>query len=250
MNLPCEVIRDLLPLYRDGVCGETSRHFVSGHLQNCAACRQELAGLEAALAQPAPSDESAPLKAVAKALEKKRRKVMWRSILAAVLIVAVSLGAYAALAQIPISVPLEYLTVTEVAQLSSGDLVYVLDSSHPKAVRTILHDYTIREGIVYITAQYLLFGPQADELPSRWEPAHPLNGLVDLSGGSLTAVRLGTEEDYMTLWEQGQPLPAASEETEQYFAWYSSTHEAPAVSGAITTETPPPDPLGLSDSDP
>ncbi len=250
MNLPCEVIRDLLPLYRDGVCGETSRHFVAGHLSNCSACRQELAALEETLTRPAPTDEAAPLAAVAKALKKKRRNVIWRSILAAVLIVAVSLGGYAVLAQIPISVPLEYLTVTEVARLSSGDLVYVLASSHPKAVRTILHDYTIREGMVYITAQYLLFGPQADELPSRWEPAHPLNGLVDLSDESITAIRLGTEEDYVTLWEQGQPLPAASEETEQYFAWYSSTHEAPAVSGVVAAESPPPDPLGLSEAAP
>lgn len=250
MNLPCEVIRDLLPLYRDGVCGETSRHFVAGHLQDCAACRQALDALETSLAQPAPADEAAGLKAVAKALEKRRKKVMWRSVLAAVLIVAVSIGGYAALAQIPIAVPLEYLTVTEVAQLSSGELVYALDSSHPKAIRTILHDYTIRENIVYITAQYQLFGPKADALPSRWEPAHPLNGLIDLSGQSLTAVRLGTEDDYVTLWEQGQSLPAASEETEQYFIWYSAAHETPAVSGAITAETPPPDPLGLSEAAP
>lgn len=245
MNLPCEVIRDLLPLYRDGVCGETSRHMVSGHLQDCAACRRELAGLEEALLQPAPPDEAAGLKAVAKALKKKKRRILWRSVLTAVLIVAIGIGGYAALAQIPIPVPLEYLSVSEVAQLSSGDLVYVLDSDHPKAIRTIWHDYTIQEGVVYITARYLLFGPKADALPNRWNPAHALNGIIDLSDGSIQAVRLGTEDNYVTLWEPGQSLPAASEETELFFAAYTEAHMAPAA-GEVRAQTPPPDLLGAN----
>ncbi|WP_458862151.1 zf-HC2 domain-containing protein [Acidaminobacterium chupaoyuni] len=42
MDLSCEIIRDLLPLYHDGVCSEESRQLVEDHLKNCPACRAEL----------------------------------------------------------------------------------------------------------------------------------------------------------------------------------------------------------------
>ena len=38
MNLDCEVIRDLLPLYADDACSEKSREMVEEHLQGCPDC--------------------------------------------------------------------------------------------------------------------------------------------------------------------------------------------------------------------
>ena len=38
MNKECEVIRDLLPLYADDVCSETSRELIEEHLQECPDC--------------------------------------------------------------------------------------------------------------------------------------------------------------------------------------------------------------------
>lgn len=38
----CSVIRDLLPLYADGVCSEESHQLVTEHLKECKACRDEL----------------------------------------------------------------------------------------------------------------------------------------------------------------------------------------------------------------
>lgn len=40
-NLPCGVIKDLLPLYHDGVCSEESRKLVEEHLAECPACKEE-----------------------------------------------------------------------------------------------------------------------------------------------------------------------------------------------------------------
>ena len=42
MKIDCEVIRDLLPLYADEACSETSRGIVEEHLQECDACREQL----------------------------------------------------------------------------------------------------------------------------------------------------------------------------------------------------------------
>lgn len=37
---PCGLVRDLIPLYRDGVCGEESREIVEEHLKECAECSE------------------------------------------------------------------------------------------------------------------------------------------------------------------------------------------------------------------
>ena len=40
MNLPCSVIRDLLPLYTENLASEESMNLVNDHLADCAACRE------------------------------------------------------------------------------------------------------------------------------------------------------------------------------------------------------------------
>ncbi len=42
MKITCEVICDLLPLYHDGVCSESSKLLVEEHLKMCKACNKEL----------------------------------------------------------------------------------------------------------------------------------------------------------------------------------------------------------------
>ena len=39
MNLSCDVIRDLLPLYTEGIASEASAALVEAHLETCAVCR-------------------------------------------------------------------------------------------------------------------------------------------------------------------------------------------------------------------
>lgn len=39
MNVNCEIVQDLLPLYEDGVCSESSRAAIEEHLQTCETCR-------------------------------------------------------------------------------------------------------------------------------------------------------------------------------------------------------------------
>ena len=40
MNCSCNVIRDLLPLYYDGVCSEESKTIVDRHLSECESCKE------------------------------------------------------------------------------------------------------------------------------------------------------------------------------------------------------------------
>ncbi|SHM82333.1 Putative zinc-finger [Anaerosporobacter mobilis DSM 15930] len=41
MLVECEVIRDLLPLYIDGVCSNKSRNLIEEHLQGCNCCKKD-----------------------------------------------------------------------------------------------------------------------------------------------------------------------------------------------------------------
>lgn len=40
MNLKCEIVRDLIPLYIDGVCTEESKEAVEKHIEKCEECRK------------------------------------------------------------------------------------------------------------------------------------------------------------------------------------------------------------------
>ncbi len=51
--MDCNVIRDLLPLYADGVCSEKSRELVDMHICECKACKDVLADMQKQIAEPA-----------------------------------------------------------------------------------------------------------------------------------------------------------------------------------------------------
>lgn len=45
MNYPCNLVRDLLPLYEDGVCSEESKRIVEQHLLECPSCKEFYAAM-------------------------------------------------------------------------------------------------------------------------------------------------------------------------------------------------------------
>ena len=56
-KLPCEVVRDLLPSYVDGLTSGTTSQLISGHLEDCAPCRAALEAMRAPEAEPAEEKE-------------------------------------------------------------------------------------------------------------------------------------------------------------------------------------------------
>ncbi len=46
MKIPCDIIKDLLPLYNDGVCSEESVNAIEEHLTDCPDCTEELKKLK------------------------------------------------------------------------------------------------------------------------------------------------------------------------------------------------------------
>ena len=87
MNIPCNVVNDLLPLYHDGVCSPETAVLIEEHLRGCEGCREEYHKLQAA---PQPAVSSA--REAKRALElKKIRRVMRRKRIA-IAAVAVALA--------------------------------------------------------------------------------------------------------------------------------------------------------------
>ena len=39
MKISCDIVRDLLPLYKDNVCSDASKDMVEDHLSGCENCR-------------------------------------------------------------------------------------------------------------------------------------------------------------------------------------------------------------------
>lgn len=80
MKISCEVIKDLLPLYHDGVCSKESSQLVEEHLTECDDCKAELKSMGDRLTVPDTKQNMAEAEAVKK-LSKKWKKGMFKSLL-------------------------------------------------------------------------------------------------------------------------------------------------------------------------
>lgn len=83
-KISCDVIRDLLPLYKDNVCSDASKDMVEEHLTDCESCREYYEQMDASL--PAVSqakEETAQIKTDWAFFKKLSKKLTYRHILTA-----------------------------------------------------------------------------------------------------------------------------------------------------------------------
>lgn len=73
MDISCEVIRDLLPLYHDGVCSKESAKLVEDHLQSCLQCREEWIQMQEETSTVKNIDEAKLIQKTAQVWKKKRK---------------------------------------------------------------------------------------------------------------------------------------------------------------------------------
>ncbi|MGI6173836.1 MAG: zf-HC2 domain-containing protein [Christensenellales bacterium] len=73
MKLPCAMIRDLLPLYAEGLVEEETRSLIEEHLAECEECRNKLSELRTE--SKTPIETAKPLKSLKKQIQKRR----WRA---------------------------------------------------------------------------------------------------------------------------------------------------------------------------
>ena len=93
MKNECSIVRDLLPLYAEGMVSPETASFVEEHLKDCEHCRKEYERLKAPCAVPA-QDDAAPLLMLQKKMAAKRLRTI---VLTAVFAVALLVSAFAVL---------------------------------------------------------------------------------------------------------------------------------------------------------
>ena len=84
MNISCEIIKDLLPLYHDGVCSNDSKAMIEEHLAECDNCKTELDEMDKVLPAQSMKQNLSNAEAVKK-LSIKWRKGMFLNLLKGVL---------------------------------------------------------------------------------------------------------------------------------------------------------------------
>ena len=84
MNISCEIIKDLLPLYHDGVCSNESKAMIEEHLAECDNCKKELDEMDEVLPVKNMKQNLSDAEAVKK-LSMKWRKGMFINLLKGVL---------------------------------------------------------------------------------------------------------------------------------------------------------------------
>lgn len=82
MNLPCYLVRDLLPLYHDKLCAPDTTRDVDEHLGGCEVCRAALAALDAPEETTVPDAEDLQR---AQALQMLQRKLIRSRVLTVVI---------------------------------------------------------------------------------------------------------------------------------------------------------------------
>lgn len=91
----CDIVRDLLPLYCDGICSEESKRMVEAHLEACDDCKQEQARMQEQLqAHSIQAQEQTILKAAATAWKKGKHKAFLKGVVAVLVGVLLLLGGY------------------------------------------------------------------------------------------------------------------------------------------------------------
>ncbi len=76
-ELPCEVVRDLLPSYVDGLTSETTNRLVDGHVEGCEGCRAALDAMRAPSAEPAEEGRPREIDYLRKNRRHNRAVVLW-----------------------------------------------------------------------------------------------------------------------------------------------------------------------------
>lgn len=94
MNVSCEIIKDLMPLYHDGVCSQESKAMLEEHIASCESCRADLKEMDDALML---KEHEAELKVVdeLKGLSKKWKLEMLKSLVKGVLYTVITIAVIA-----------------------------------------------------------------------------------------------------------------------------------------------------------
>lgn len=115
-KISCDIIKDVLPLYLDGIVSEDTKEMVEEHLSSCDSCRKEAELLKQNLVLPSMQNIQLSEVRVLKKLKSKFRKkntIIFVSSVIIIILLAISLHSYAILSETCIPYDDEFMRITE-----------------------------------------------------------------------------------------------------------------------------------------
>lgn len=222
MNLPCNVVQDLLPLYHDGVCSEESKNLVQAHIATCAQCKDYLHRLKEEAA-PDKVDTAGVLNAIGNAWIKSTKTALIKGLLIAFLICGVLFGGFVAATQWNfIEISAHEMSISEIYQLRDGRIIYKLDVPEGVSNREWKFVYTEDGGMYKIPVTSLINTTQLQGFESglrqyQMIDAGETNAWLKSQGRSpVTKWYIGNPElsSALLIYEEGMPLEPAPAELE------------------------------------
>ncbi len=224
MKLPCEMIRDLLPLYHDNVCSEVSKTLVNEHLKVCDACNQILKGIQEEVDMPKlEADEGKPLRTIRRNMKRKTRRNGILIGLAVFLVVFCSWFSLTQSCSVPIDA--EDYTVNTVLKLSNG--MYYLEYSHPYSAISFCADiHRTEDGAIHLREyrpRVVFRKETAEPVVRSWllDPEHDTMYSDTGVEVPLTAFYVGCpdEGDGLLVWSLDMDVPMATPEQEMEYLY-------------------------------
>lgn len=142
MKISCDIVRDLLPLYKDNVCSDASKDMVEDHLSGCENCRAYYEKMSAELPEITSGGEDAKqIERDRDLFERLSRKLTFRQVMTAGAAALILLALYAALTS---SAPFMVLARERVAEA-----VPVLDKRISVDDVEVQDVYRLEDGSIY-----------------------------------------------------------------------------------------------------
>ncbi|HPF88095.1 MAG TPA: zf-HC2 domain-containing protein [Candidatus Limiplasma sp.] len=226
MNNDCNIVRDLMPLYIDGVASEESKQYIEAHIKQCAQCKTYLEGMRAALpAAPKKrgAEEEAAFDHAADMLKKKHRRRVWRNVLIGILIgVLVMVGGYVGWTELAVKynaeLPVDAYGVF-LTQLANGKVIVSIDYQGSKRIMgTVIRDTEEADSEHPDGLRTLRIWMETTIIPQTMIAANrngPTTVIDDID--QLDVICVGEHSDTI-LWRKGDSIAQASDAMEAYYA--------------------------------
>ena len=236
LSIPCRLIEDLLPLYHDSACSDETRMLVDMHLNSCKACQAKLEEIVGTLEELPKPDDMKPLKKLRLDWIRTRRKSILKGLIAGILCITLAVGSWWGLTRwyfIPIRA--DDIHISNICRMSDGtigfhmhiedlfymnriEIKYAGETVYLTPKRAILDRYTGYSRFHNNDFYFCSLKPEirhdyAYIITDEYSTSRPDFYFPDY----VSRICIGTELDFVVVWEDGTELPSASEEVESLY---------------------------------
>ncbi len=214
MKNNCDMARDLMPLTIDGVASEASQTYVKEHLEECEACRAYLEGMKASLQMDSRQAAQERRDFDRTAARMRRRRVLRKLLLAAVLFATAIAALYVAVYwhsaynTEKIELAAGQCSV-QLSQLSDGRVVVTANTYGKPVMDFFVMDKP--DGAGGRAAHITLMSTRGSSIPWGEVRVCELSSLQKYQ-----AIEYGADTPAI-LWTRGETIPPASPEMEAYY---------------------------------